>query len=429
MTIEKKHSLTEPAKTSVVAEGWARATASMRRENGGYSPIPGLIALVIVFFVFAIPQPTMFGSFTIQGILLSMTSYGLVALGVVLVLTIGEIDLSVGSIAGLGSAITGTLLQVAQVNWIIAIACGVLAGAAAGFVQGMLVTRLGVPSFIITLGGLLSWQGVQLAILHDTTLNVTSSALDVIGSGTVTQAVSLILAAVIVILCAIVRLTPLTREKAALDVWFRRIASLAGIAVVAFGGVFLLSSGSGVPIVIWVYAGIIAVVGFVLQRTRTGRAVYAVGGNAEAARRAGFRPNVVKVAVFSLSGGFAALGGVYIVARGGTADTLTGSGSLVLIAIAAAVIGGCSLFGGRSSPWAAFIGAAVLATLVQGLNIANQGADLQLVLEGAILVAAVAVDAILRRRIARRGPTRTAAARLPAWARRSRPDGRAPADS
>lgn len=401
MTVEQTESSDSLRGGTVAGDGWAPEGSSMRRENGGYSAVPGLVALAIVFLLFAIPQPLMFGSFTITSILLAMASYGLVALGVVLVLTIGEIDLSVGSIAGLGSAIAGTLLQTVGVNWIIAILLGVLAGVLAGFVQGTLVTRLGVPSFIITLGGLLSWQGVQLAILNDTTLNVTSAELDVIGSGTVTPLVSWTLAAIITVVCGAIRLVPLLGRHIDAAVWWRRIVATAGIAAVCFGGVALLRSS--VPIIVWVVTGLIGAVGFVLQYTRAGRAVYAVGGNAEAARRAGFRPTVVRVTVFSLSGGFAALGGVYITARGGTADTLTGSGSLVLIAIAAAVIGGCSLFGGRGSPWAAFIGALVLATLVQGLNIANQGADLQLILEGAILVAAVAVDAILRRRLLGRG--------------------------
>jgi D-xylose transport system permease protein len=415
VTIEQSKTDASRRGGQVAGDGWAPEGSSMRRENGGYSPIPGLVALVIVYLLFAIPQPLMFGSYTISSTLLSMASYGFVALGVVLVLAIGEIDLSVGSIAGLGSAITGTLLQVAGVNWLLAIAAGILAGALAGLIQGILVTRLGVPSFIITLGGLLSWQGVQLAILNDTTLNVISSEFDVIGSGVVTPLVSWTLAAVISIVCAAIRLVPLAGRKTPAAIWWRRGGASAAIAIVCFGGVALLHAS--VPIIVWVLLALIGAVGFVLQYTRAGRAVYAVGGNAEAARRAGFRPTAVRITIFALSGAFAALGGVYITARGGTADTLTGSGSLVLIAIAAAVIGGCSLFGGRGSPWAALIGALVLATLVQGLNIANQGADLQLILEGGILVAAVAIDAILRRRLVLRG---TAAAR---GAKRSSPRG------
>ncbi|SFN61204.1 sugar ABC transporter permease [Mycetocola miduiensis] len=383
-------------------EGFSNQAYSMRRENGGYNPVPGLVALAIIYVFFAAVAPVMLGSFTLQSIVLSMVSYGFVALGVVLVLTLGEIDLSVGSVAGLASAVTGTLLQVMHFPWWVSIIAGIAAGMAAGVIQGLLVTKLAVPSFVITLGGLLSWQGLQLMILNDTTLNVVSDELDVIGSGVVTQPVSWFLALVVVVVCGLERFVPLIRKGASSDAWLRRGAAVAGIAIAAFGCVALFSRGSGVPMVLWIFAGLVGLMGFILQKTRVGRAVYAVGGNREAARRAGYRPDLVRVVVFGLSGGFAALGGVYITARGGTADTLTGSGSLVLIAIAAAVIGGCSLFGGRSSPWAAFIGAAVLATLVQGLNITNQGADLQLILQGAILVAAVAVDAILRRRIANR---------------------------
>jgi len=382
-------------------------SGSIRRENGGYSPVPGLVALVVIFAFFAVFNPSMLYPFTLQSILLDMGSYGFVALGVVLILIIGEIDLSVGSVAGLGSAITGTLVQVYTMNWILAVVVGIAAGILVGVIQGLLVTKLQVPSFVITLGGLLSWQGVQLAVLHDTTLNVSSPELSAFGSGVVSQPISWVIGVIIIVAISVQRLLPLIGKVPMRRVLLRRVGTVFGIALVVLGGIGVLGLGQGVPIVMWIYVALVGAMGFILQQTRSGRAVYAVGGNNEAARRAGYSPNTVRVTVFALSGGFAALGGIFIVGRGGTADTLTGSGSLVLVAIAAAVIGGCSLFGGRGSPWAALIGAAVLATLIEGLNIANQGADLQLILEGAILVAAVAVDAVMRRRLANRGAPET----------------------
>jgi len=374
---------------------------SIPRENGGYSPVPGLVALVLIYGFFALFNSGMRSSFTVTSVLLDMGSYGFVALGVVLILIIGEIDLSVGSVAGLGSAIAGTLLQTYAVNWILAIGAGIAAGLLVGIIQGVLITKLEVPSFVITLGGLLSWQGVQLAVLHDTTINVVSNQLSAFGSGVVWQPVSWVFGAFIVVAAAVQRLLPLLRTAPTKRELFKSIVTTFGIALIVLGGIYALR-GPGVPIVTWIFLALVGTIGFILQRTRAGRAVFAVGGNNEAARRAGYSPNAIRVTVFTLSGGFAALGGVYIVGRGGTADTLTGSGSLVLVAIAAAVIGGCSLFGGRGSPWAALIGSAVLSSLVIGLNVANQGADLQLILEGAILVGAVAIDAVMRRRLAGR---------------------------
>ncbi len=379
-----------------------QGSGRMPRENGGYSPVPGLVALVVIFAFFAAFNSSMVRPFTVQSILLSMGSYGFVALGVVLILIIGEIDLSVGSLAGLGSAVTGTLVEVEGWHWLLAVIGGIAVGVLAGTLQGILVTRLVVPSFVITLGGLLSWQGVQLAVLHDTTLNVSSPELQAFGSGVVVQGVSWVLGALIVVLVCAQQLPSVIGKGLTRAILMQRLASTFGIAAVLLVGIALLGRGQGVPVVVWLYVGVVSLMGFVLQRTRAGRSVYAVGGNHEAARRAGYAPDRVRVTVFALSGGFAALGGIFIVGRGGTADTLTGSGSLVLVAIAAAVIGGCSLFGGRGSPWAALVGAAVLATLVQGLNIANQGADVQLILQGAILIAAVAVDAVMRRRLADR---------------------------
>lgn len=369
-------------------------------ENGGFTAVPGIVALILIFGIFAILEPSMTYAFTIQNILLEMGSYGFVALGVVLILIVGEIDLSVGSIAGLGSAIVGTLIEANHYPWVLAVAIGIVAGLAIGALQGVLVTKLRVPSFVITLGGLLSWQGVQLAVLHDTTLNVTSTALEAFGSGVVTAPVSWALAAVVVILFALPRFNRRRNSRNGGRIPRRDVVQIVAVFVVVGGGVVVLTRGTGVPLVLWIYLTLVAAMGFVLQRTRMGRGVYAVGGNTEAARRAGFSPDFVRIVVFSLSGGFAAIGGIYITGRGGTADTLTGSGSLVLVSIAAAIIGGCSLFGGRGSPWAAIVGAAVLATLIEGLNIANQGADTQLILEGSILVVAVAVDAIMRRRSA-----------------------------
>ncbi len=244
----------------------------------------------------------------------------------------------------------------------------------------------------------------ELWILRDTTLIVPNSELGVFGSSAVPQTMSWIFGALIVAATALQRLLPLMRKPTPSgSVLLRQTAPVAGISCVVFGGIAVLGRGQGVPVEAWVFLALVGAVGFVLQRTRAGRAVYAVGGNREAARRAGYNPDMVRIVVFGLSGGFAALGGIYILARGGTADTLTGTGDVVLVAIAAAVIGGCSMFGGRGSPWAALIGVAVLMTLVEALNIANQGADVQLVLEGGILVAAVAIDAVMRKRLARSG--------------------------
>jgi D-xylose transport system permease protein len=377
-----------------------RNTGAMPRENGGYTPIPGLIALFAVYIVFAVLYESMTGPYTIYTILLQMGSYGFVALGVVLVLIIGEIDLSVGSVAGLGSAVVGVLVAKHGVAAPLAIVIGIAAGGAIGALQGVIITQLQVPSFVITLGGLLTWQGVQLLILSNTTLIVPNATLDAFGSDALPEIASWVLGAVIVVAAAAQRLPLVFRRDPPLPraAILRRVAETAAIAVAVLGGLAVLARGQGVPIAAWIYLALVGTAGFVLQRTRAGRGVYAVGGNREAARRAGYRPDFVRVTVFALSGAFAALGGIYILSRGGSADTLTGTGDLVLVAIAAAVIGGCSLFGGRGSPWAAPIGAAVITTLVQGLNIGNAGANVQLILEGAILVIAVAVDAVMRRR-------------------------------
>ena len=377
-------------------------SAAIPRENGGYSPVPGIVALVAIYVIFSVLYPSMLHAYTLYSILLQLGSYGFVALGVVLILIIGEIDLSIGSVAGLGSAIVGTLIVNDGMSWILAIIIGLAAGVAVGAIQGLLVTKLQVPSFVITLGGLLAWEGVQLAILHDTTLNVPNKQLAAFGSQALIQSLSWIIGVAIVVILAAQRLLPLLGSKADRGLVIKRVVESVAFAVVILGGIAVLGQGQGVPLATWVYLALVGATGFVLQRTRAGRAVYAVGGSAEAARRAGYNPTAIRIVVFALSGAFASLGGIYILALGGTADTLTGTGDLVLVAIAAAVIGGCSLFGGRGSPWAAPIGAGVLTTLIEGLNIANKGADLQLILEGLILVIAVAIDSVMRRRIATR---------------------------
>jgi D-xylose transport system permease protein len=376
-----------------------RHAASGDRENGGYSPVPGIVALFVIYLVFASLYHEMTSGYTLYSIMLQMGSYGFVALGVTLVLIIGEIDLSIGSVAGLGSAVAGVLVTTHGYPWWVAIAAAIVSGLLAGLLQGLIVTLLEVPSFVITLGGLLAWQGVQLSVLHNETVIVENHALNAFGADAVPKTLSWILGGAIVAVTAAQRIGPLLRKEVTLRVALRPLAEALAIAAVVIGGMVALNRNRGVPISMWLLITLIAITGFVLQHTRGGRAVYAIGGSSEAARRAGFRPNLVRVVVFALSGGFAALGGVYIMARGAAADTLIGTGDLVLAGIAAAVIGGCSLFGGRGSPWAALIGTAVLTTLVMGLYIGNRGANLQLILEGVILVAAVAVDAIMRRRL------------------------------
>ena len=390
---------------------WGRAADNLKTGNLGVLPIVIGLALIIVFFSFK--ATNFFTADNFNNIIVQMAGLTMLALGVVFVLLLGEIDLSIGYLSGIAA------LAVAEFQLpgsghaypgLVAIAIAVGLCAFIGGVQGSVVAKVGVPSFVVTLAGLLIWQGVILQVLEiKGVIVIQSNLINNLANYYFKANAGWIIAVVVTGLYAIGTLGGVIGKRRA-GVAIRRplllAAKVVGVAVACFGTVAVSNHASvpkGLPL-----AGVLVVVflvglTFLAKRTPFGRHVYAVGGNAEGARRAGINVARIRIIVFMISGGMAGVGGVILAARLNSVDLNVGGGTLLLDAISAAVIGGTSLFGGRGEVRSALIGALVIATVSNGLDTAGYKTGTIYIVTGVILLLAVTLDTIARRLQVRSG--------------------------
>ena len=396
----------EPAEEA--ASTLQRVTANLRTGNIGIVPIVlGEIGIVI-FFGFT--ATNFFTAVNFGNIIIQMAGTTMLAYGVVFVLLLGEIDLSIGYVAGIGALVVAELQlpgSAQQVSGLIAIPIAVLVCAVIGAGQGAIVAYIGVPSFVVTLAGYLIWQGVILGrlevpgsiIIQDRWINYTANYYFSPEAGWLIAA----LLTGIYVLSVGLPLRTAPGRRAAAKRWKRTAATLGIIAIATFGTVAVCnhavveSRRLGLPL-----AGVIMVVFLVLltflaKRTTFGRHVYAVGGNAEAARRAGINVGRIRVLVFVISSATAAIGGIILAAFVNSVALTFPPGTLLLNAIAAAVIGGVSLFGGRGEVRGALLGALIIATVSNGLNTAGYSDGTIYIVTGTILLFAVTLDTVARR--------------------------------
>ena len=402
-------SVRKPAPDGVAQAAPLSPLASLVRDlrqrvtSGDLGVLPVVLGLALIWTFFELQDTHFLTARNLSNLVLQISVSGTIAIGVVLVLLLGEIDLSVGSVAGATAAVLGVLLVNDDWPWWAAIAAMLAVGALIGALQGAWFAFFRVPSFVVTLAGLLGWLGVQLHVLGDAgTLNVFDAHITDIASTFLSPAWSWPLAAVLIVGLAGSRLLEQSRRQRAGMVTRSRpvlLAEVAIIAIVLIGAVAVLNQAYGVPTVGVLLMGLVIFFDWLTRRTRFGRHVYAVGGNAEATRRAGISVARIRVTVFALSGTLAAVGGLFSTARLQASSTQTGGGTLLLEAIAAAVIGGTSLFGGRGSVWSALLGALVIGSVSNGLDLVGQPADVKYMVEGAILLLAVTIDAYSRRRL------------------------------
>lgn len=386
---------------SSLSESWAAFRA--RTRGGDLGPIPVVVGLAIIWTAFQILNPNFLSSANLVNLALQCAALGTIALGVVLVLLLAQIDLSIGSISGLSAAILAVTFT--QLGWplFVAILAALGAGALLGWLYGFLYTRFGVPSFVITLAGLMGVLGIQLWVLGKLgSINIPFDSWIVMFA----QQMFLPdwLAYVLAVLAAggyavSQLLTANRRDKAGL-----LSASKIGIAVrstlllaVLVVGSWYLNTNRGIGLTFLLFILLVVVINYALTRTTWGRNIYAVGGNVEAARRAGIRVNRVYVSVFIVSASLAALGGILAASRLASANQSSGGGDTNLIAIAAAVIGGTSLFGGRGSAWSALLGIVVIQSITSGLTLLSLDSSVRYMVTGAVLLLAVIIDSLSRR--------------------------------
>jgi D-xylose transport system permease protein len=375
-----------------------------RRTRGGeLGSIPVVVGLITIAIVFEVVT----GTFPTPGNLSNITVYiagpGIMAVGIVLVLLLGEIDLSVGSMAGLGAALWAVLSVGHGVDDVLAVAAAIVAGAVVGTVHGFFFARIGVPAFVVTLAGFLGWSGLQIWVMgSEGTLNIPRGSLlrDFNNFYFSDIAAAYGLAALLTIgYAAALYRAEKRRERARLPgrTAPEMLLRVALVAAAAFTVAYTLNQHRGLPLALVIFLAVLLLVDFVVRRPRYGRQILAVGGNAEAARRAGINVVRVRLTVFTIASALAAFGGLFWAAQAGGASKSLGSGNLLMNVIAAAVIGGTSLFGGRGWVWSALLGTLVIQSITTGLNLLNMASEIQYMITGAVLLIAVVVDSVSRR--------------------------------
>jgi D-xylose transport system permease protein len=383
-----------------------------RLRGGDMGSLPAILGLIFLFVVFSSLNDRFLTTYNMANLVIQAGSIIVLAMGIVFVLLLGEIDLSAGVAGGASATIIALMLIDYDWTWWMATLAGVAVGALIGLVIGSLVSVLGIPSFVVTLAFFLALQAVPLRLIGSGgSLRFNDEVLRGLSIKNVPVTAGWIAAILIVV------------GFAALSLWRYRSLSAKGLvheplglviikigvlAVIVLGLTALLSANrapnpalfniSGIP---WVAPVVIALLlfwTFVLTKTRFGRHLYAVGGNAEAARRAGINVRRVRISAFIICSAMAAISGLLAASYTGKVSPGSGGGNELLYAVGAAVIGGTSLFGGRGRAMDAVVGGLVIATIPNGLGLLNQASYINFLVTGGVLLLAASVDAISRRR-------------------------------
>lgn len=394
---------------------WKDYVAKIR--GGDVGSLPAILGLVVLVAAFSILRPESFTSaFNFENLIQQSAGVTIIAMGLVFVLLLGEIDLAAGYTAGVAAAVTSVLLTNHGWSTALAIVAGLLTGTAIGAFHGLIVSRLGIPSFVVTLSTFLALQGVLLTLIGERGSVNAGEFIRKLNSDTLPVWLGWVIGVVLVGAYAVLTFTSNRRRRAkGLTsepdlLWALKSGSLA---VVAFLVVFYLSierspnpqikSITGVPIALVVIIGLALVLSVLLSRTRWGSHVYAVGGNMEAARRAGINVKFVQLSCFMICSTVAAVGGLMLASFSGGVNNVSGGGPILLYAVGAAVIGGTSLFGGKGRIIDAVVGGTVVAVIQNGMGLMNQPDSRKYIVTGLVLLVAASVDAISRRRAAASG--------------------------
>jgi D-xylose transport system permease protein len=373
-------------------------------------PVRVFLVLALIWIIFQSQNDRFLTAFNLTNLVLQIAGVGLISIGISMILLLGEIDLSVGAVSGLAAAVMAVLNTKHGWGPVPAIAAGLAVGAAIGAINGFFVTRFDIPSFVVTLAGLLAWQGALLEVLGDTgTINLNDPTIVNLANRFYSDTFGWILAVVAILAYgASGMLERMRRSRAGLappslrNFVIRMIVVTVGTIVT----ISVLNADRGVPLAGLILISFCALLVFVTTRTTWGRHVYAVGGNAEAARRAGIRVTRVKMSVFILASTFAAAGGILLASRLLAVNQSSGGSDLLLLAIAGPVIAGTSLFGGRGSVWGALLGALVIGSIANGMQLLSLSSAVRFMITGGVLLLAVVIDAVIKTQRERAGSSR-----------------------
>ena len=383
-------------------EGFSIRRAIAALARGDLASVRVILGIVVIWTIFQIANDRFLSAINLSNLTLQIAAVATISIGVVLVLLLGEIDLSVGAVSGLAAGAMAVLSV--QHGWspLLAIFAGLGVGLAIGAFNGLIVTTFGIPSFVVTLAGLLAWQGALLWVLGDTgSVNLPPNIITDLTTTFFDPAIGWILGiAAIVAYAGSLFLARLRRERAGLEVApiSGAIIKLVLVAAAVIAAVAILNADRGVPLAAVIVIVLMAVFTFITERTRYGRHLFAVGGNEEAARRAGINVRAIKLSVFTLASTLAAFGGILAASRLLAVNQQSGSGDVLLLAIAGPVIAGTSLFGGRGYIWSALLGAVVIGSISNGMDLLALDSDVKFMITGAVLLGAVTIDALTRQR-------------------------------
>lgn len=387
------------------ADYWSRVKA------GDIGALPAILGLVVLCGIFGAMSDVFLTPGNFANLLTQAAAVIVIAMGLVFVLLLGEIDLSAGYAAGVSGAVLVILITNHDLAWYLAFPISIMVGALLGFVLGSLVARIGIPSFVVTLAAFLAFQGLLLLLAGEGgTIRIEDKTILAVENSNLSPLLSWVFFVVVAVAYVGTGLNRLnTRRRAGLKtelvkLWVIKTASLL---VVTGGAVFALNversnnpelvSLKGIPYVVPLILFLLAIGTFVLGRTAFGRHIYAVGGNAEAARRAGINVKRVRISAFVICSALAAVAGMIFASRQNSVSPTTGGSSTLLYAVGAAVIGGTSLFGGKGKMRDAILGGLVVAVIDNGMGLLGYAAGIKFIVTGLVLLVSAGVDAVSRR--------------------------------
>ncbi|MCF3945249.1 sugar ABC transporter permease [Acidiphilium iwatense] len=368
--------------------------------------LPVIAALIVIWIVFEVLNANFLTPRNLSNLAAQIVVTGTLALAEIYIILLGMIDLSIGWNSVLAASIFSLSTVFFHLPVVAGLVLGIVFATVVGFLQGMLVSRVGVPSFVVTLGGAMVAEGITLGILtpHGGSVPLSDSLTTAIGTLNLAPLWSWVLSIVLFGAYAAVTLNQIRQRTAGgHEGGYAAVMRLIGVGVLLFGAVFMLNAYRGVPFLLLIFLIALFASAFVTKSTQFGRHLYAVGGNAEAARRAGISVRGIQLAAFIIAGFLVGLAGYLDAARLGVASASVGNGDIMLNAVAAAVIGGTSLFGGRGSVYGALFGALVIESVSNGMNLLGAASSVRFIVEGGILLAAITVDTVLRLKRLRTG--------------------------
>ena len=401
----------KPTVGSHVRDYWGRV------RGGDLGSLPAVLGLIVLSLIFGVARETFFSPLNFANLFTQSAQVVFIAMGLIFVLLLGEIDLSAGFASGVCGAVMAILLTNQGVAWYLAIPAALLTGLVIGLVLGLLISKVGIPSFVVTLAAFLGFQGLLLVLLKGgVNVSIRDEFVIALNNNNIPVLWSWIFAIATVVGYALVQFSRI-RSRAARGL----VTDPIGIVLLRIGGLAALlfittavlsqeravnpaiNSLKGVPIIVPIIGAFLVLWTFVLSRTTYGRHVYAVGGNTEAARRAGIPVDRIRISVFVIGSFMASIGGIMAVSRASSVDPNTGGSNILLYSVGAAVIGGTSLFGGKGKIINAVIGGAVIAVIDNGMGLMGFSAGQKYIFTGLILLIAASVDALARRRAAATG--------------------------